>query len=583
MDDPACRIVAYDVLATNKRVFDSLDCPVVALVDSTVEPREPGLAELARLMTHSSASVAFGTIESPDHGRIWPPARIEDLRYREPHSTLLTLVTLQHARRIAPQIVSGEDDGFFRWRVARQAAELGLVCCADIAVGALRPAAAPLSTSIPIDLAGADAEDSVRADLILVYGEIDASVSLYFDGVPPSLKARLRFLRPSSPADDLPHFLASSLVIVVRSFEHLIENGTLDLLDTIRVPFAWFVDDNLVSLAADQEGFAYYSAERVSQFVLRTCGVLASTQVLAEAMTRFGRPVLHWPCVFDDSLARATSHQAVPDELTVGVIGGSFRRRDFADHLLPALVTEGRKRRIAVHARFDLVQGLGDVAVTAEPMQSSFRQFVYRWQTFGCDVVAHPRGEAANMPYKSLGTLLAARYLGAVPLVGGDNAHADLGAAEGVCVASSSSDEWARHLAELSNPAYRRQLFNNLDVWCRKTFDPANVLVLISCLDAWSSPATVSERDARLRRALALPNLHSLGRPPRVEPLAIPDILPFISHVEQPAQPALTFKRRARLALRRVAGAIGVRTDTLKHRQQIGEHLFAKKRDGLPD
>ena len=63
MDDPACRIVAYDALATNKRVFDSIDCPVVALVDSAVEPNEPGLAELARLMTDSSASVAFGTLE----------------------------------------------------------------------------------------------------------------------------------------------------------------------------------------------------------------------------------------------------------------------------------------------------------------------------------------------------------------------------------------------------------------------------------------------------------------------------------------------------------------------------------------
>ena len=442
---------------------------------------------------------------------------MEDLRYREPGSTLLTLVTLEHARRIASEVASGEDDPFFRWRVARRAAELALVCCADIAVGALRSANASSSTTIPIDLAGTGPEQSVRSDLILVYGEIDASVSLYFDGVPAPLKAKLRFLCPSTPADDLPHFLASSLVIVVRSFEHLMENGTVDLLDAMRVPYVWFVDDNFVSLAADQDGFAYYSAERVSEFVLRTCGVLASTEVLAEAMTRFDRPVLHWPCVFDDSLATTGPRQAVADELTVGVIGGSFRRRDFADHLLPALATEGFRRRIEVHARFDLIHDLDDIPVIAEPMQSSFRQFVYRWQTFGCDVVAHPRGEAANIPYKSLGTLLAARYLGAVPLVGRDSVHTVLGPSEGVCVASSSSDGWAQYLAELSDPAYRRQLFDNLDVWCRKTFDPTNVLTLIPCLDAWSSPATVSERDARLRRAMALPNLHSLGRPPKNE------------------------------------------------------------------
>jgi hypothetical protein len=575
MGSPGCRIVGYDALATNRRVFDSIDCPVVALVDSAVEPSEPGLAELARLMMERGASVAFGTLKS-HRGRIRPPARIEDLRYREPGSTRLTLVTLAHARRIASEVGSGEDDPFFRWRFARHAAERALVCSADIAVGTLRSANTSSAMPIPIDLAGTGAEQSVRSDLILIYGEIDASVSLYFDGVPVPLKARLRFLRPSTPVDDLPHFLAASLVIVVRSFEHLMENGTVDLLDAMRVPYAWFVDDNFVSLAADQDGFAYYSAERVSEFVLRTCGVLASTEVLAEAMTRFGRPVLHWPCVFDDSLATTAPRQAVADELIVGVIGGSFRRRDFADHLLPALATEGLRRRIEVRARFDLIHGLGGISVIAEPMQSSFRQFVYRWQTFGCDVVAHPRGEAANMPYKSLATLLAARYLGAVPLVGRDSVHTGLGPSEGVCVASSSSDGWAQRLAELSEPAYRRQLFDNLDVWCRKTFDPSNVLALIPRLDAWSSPATVSERDARLRRAMALPNLHSLGRPPKNEPLALQDIVPFLLYGARP----FGFKARARLAFRTVARAVAVRTGTFEHFKRIRVRLFANKRDG---
>ncbi len=469
---------------------------------------EEGLNALLEHMRVEVAGVGFGAIRIPSGGVVRPPADPEEIRFRR--FACGAAVVFERGLLSTVTAATGWDaaEPHRLWRLCRAACMSSLVVTTDQVIAEAKdPAPTADLARLPPDQAGEVATE-IEPRIILVYGLIEASVSLYFDGLPPSLRRRLRFLRPADPVGDLPHLLAASIVIIVRGFEYFLEEGTLDLLDAMQVPYAWFIDDHLVRLAEDQPGFEYYTAARVGGFMQRCAIVLASTEALAEALGTFGGNVMTWPCVFDASLLAAAPPQG--ERLrTAAVVGGSFRRRALAASVLPALARIDPARRIIVHARFDLAHGLSDNRLRSVPMTNSFRQFVYRWQKLECQIVLHPAGDAANVPYKSPATLLAALYLGAVPIMADEPAYRDLGEG-GFVLAGDTPKAWEAAINALAEPNRRAAAYARLETWCRQTFDPVRSFENVRRLEMVSVAATTSERDRRLRRALAHPDLAGL-------------------------------------------------------------------------
>ena len=540
----------------------------VALVASAAVPDRAAVSSLAADMAAAGAAVGLGTLRLPDGRLHRPPSRLDDLRFRDPACTAVTLVERSHMAAVLADLRPDARDPVLHWRVVRAAVAAGCVLTTDAVVGRLPEHVLP--GPIPIDLAGPRFEPGPRADLILLYGEVEASISLYFDGLPTEVQQRLRFLTPSSPMLDLPHLLAASLVVLVRGFEGPTRAGTLDVLDAMGVPYAWFVDDNVLALRQDQDGFEYYSADRVAAFVARTRGVLASTPTLAAALAPFGRPVLHWPCLFDPSLAGSAASDGEPPAL--GIVGGSFRRDSLLKHVLPALHRADPTGRMTLHARFDLIRGVEDARIRPAPMEPSFRQFVHAWRNHGVGVLLHPAGDAANMPFKSPATLLAARYLGAVAVVARETAYAGLGRAEGVCIAEPDVASWEKEIRDLTHPAARFELFSRLDGWCRATFAPDGAADRLAVLDSWTVPSTPGERDRRLRRALSLTDfpdhaaasLHETRHP---VPLTSPE----------PMTPdPVSLRQRVKWRLLRGARWVAGRTGTLHHARSVRDRFRSR-------
>ncbi len=307
---------------------------------------------------------------------------------------------------------------------------------------------------------------------IVVYGWAQASVSLYFDGLPEDLRRRLLFLSPGSRRRDLAVLATAALVVIVRDFERCARGGVLTALGALGVPFAWFVDDDLTALAREAPGMAYYTHARVAAFARRACAIIVTSPSLGRSLGGLGTPVILWPCVFDASLAAPPS----PEDgvFRIGAFGGEFRRSAFGACVLPAIEALANVRPVVVFATESLAAASTRVPVISAPFDLDFYRFVGTWRGFGLNVVVHPHGETSNIGAKSPASLLVTRYLGAAAVVGDEPAFADVPVDSGVLKMGRDPQSWLNALHSLAAPGKSGQAFDRLDQWARRVFDPQN-------------------------------------------------------------------------------------------------------------
>jgi hypothetical protein len=307
--------------------------------------------------------------------------------------------------------------------------------------------------------------------MIVVYGKQEASVSLYFDGLPTDLRRQMLFLAPDRPEREKEALLDASLVMVVREFGRLVVSGTAAMLRNARVPLIWFTDDDLVALGREEAAFRFYTPARVRRFAAACAALVATSPALARALAPLHRTVLLWPCVLDESLAPSMP-VSPSDALRVGVFGGGFRAASLEAHVLPAMAALRRWRPVTVFAAHGLLAGTPRADVVALPFETDFRSFIARWQTLRLHAVVHPYGRTGNIANKSCASILAAWYLGAVPIVGEEPAYAALGEAEGVLKAAPNPAAWQSALERAADPGEAATLFGRLTAWCRSACDP---------------------------------------------------------------------------------------------------------------
>lgn len=473
---------------------------ILHLIPPGAASASDAVAQAADYMQAEGLDAVLGRVAGADELLSRHPMRIEAHRYLKTEAGAL-LVRGEALARIAEMLAERAWD-------ADWPADLVMALSAGGLVGGLDKVFCRLATGLtakgPDRLAfrRASPEPAPEGDepLILIYGALEASVSVYFDGLPRDLRARLRFLRPGDLFSDLGWLASAGLVVVVRHFEPFLKGGAFDLLREIGVPFVWFTDDDLIALRDEEAAFRFYSKDRVQAFLAHAAGVVTTSPALVERLAALHDTVLLWPCVYDPALAKgAPSPQDAA--FTVGVFGGAFRRTSFVEHVLPALGAPFDGRRARIIAAGDLAARCGAKAVEAAPFEPEYRAFVGQWRRLDLAVVAHPCGVTGNIDNKSRASLLTAAYLGAAPVVGLEPAHAGLSEAEGVMVAGPEPRAWRRCFERLADPHVAAEMFHRLDAWCRSEFDPEAARAQFEALASLAVPGGADASAERWQRA----------------------------------------------------------------------------------
>jgi hypothetical protein len=353
----------------------------------------------------------------------------------------------------------------------------------------------PNSSRLPLRRAGLTRPDDPTAPFILIYGRITASTSLYFEGVPADIAARLRFLEPGDLFSDMPWLCAADLVVVVRGFEHALVTGAVDLLEEIGTPMLWFTDDDFMALAHEAPSLGYYTSDAVRSFARRMSGIGVTSKNLADTLSGYHENVLAFPCVLDRDLwLKRPAVAASPPR--GAAFGGAFRRPSFVSDVLPAARATG----LDVYAGSNLARG--QIGVRTIGARSDFRQFVLEWQRLAPMVVLHPYGETANIANKSLGSILTVAYLGAVPIVGHEPAYADVGEAEGVLKAGPDTGSWREQIARTLDEKARAELAAAFRRWVEASFDPTLARPAFAALSKLAAAGGEDAAAARLDAAL---------------------------------------------------------------------------------
>lgn len=332
---------------------------------------------------------------------------------------------------------------------------------------------------------------------IVVYGDHDASVSLYFDGLPAQWSTKLRFVANAQPEGDVTFLAEAAAVILARDVRHPIETGVVDLLATLAIPTYAFFDDNFTALAAEYPAFAYYSRDALKKALAACTGVIATSPELANWFREeCGVPdPISWPCVVDESLI-PTEGSPDCEELRIGMAGGPFRQRALAADVAPALDAIAARRPVALWVRDD-VSAPTAARVVAVPFDVSFGSFVGRWRTFGIHALVHPRGDTANLRYKTPNALLVALYAGAVPVVEPEPAYEGLREDDGVMVVRDGPAGWERALTQLAEPRFRRLMYERLRAMCTARFADAAAVAALERIAASAPLVDVAELNRR--------------------------------------------------------------------------------------
>jgi len=343
---------------------------------------------------------------------------------------------------------------------------------------------------------------------ILVYGRIGASTSLYFDALATAFPGTLRYLEPGDIFSDLPWLAAAGLVVIVRGFEFAQANGALDLLAELGTPVVWFTDDDFMALGSETAALGSYDERVVQALCGKLAAVVTTSAALATLMASLHQNVLTLPPTVDEALLRRRPSEH--DDNLAAVIGGPFRAASLTQHVAPAARPAGL--RLCVSSAV----GVRPPGSRVQPFSQDFRQFVASWQRMGPGLLLHPYGDTANIGNKSVGTILCAAYLGAVPLVGDEPAYAQLGEAVGVLKATRDPEDWQRQLLRLQDHAFREALRDRVRTWARDACAVENALPTFSQLLELARPSGTAA-DERMVAAVASKALQrSLPRQPRM-------------------------------------------------------------------
>lgn len=342
----------------------------------------------------------------------------------------------------------------------------------------------------------------------------DASTTLCFDFLPPSINGSVRVIRSGTLADvnDLAN---ASCVVVVRDPDHWAHWTAT--AKRMRIPVYYFLDDNLPALVRD-EGFQFHGCEQFEHHRLRMTlrnfnGVLLSTPALVEyfAAHLFHEKLYLLPVSYAAPLPYLPDKLA-SETLTIASIGGRHRQQGIEDMILPALrrlARPSRPIRLIVGGCWgDDLAHLSpkdeineDLQITLIPVELDFMRAVLQLGQHRPDMLVHAPSRTLNNKYKTLNVALAAYLLDSVLVVPNDPPYKPA-AFDGCAVRVDPSDEpraWHRALGDLMEAPNTWERYRAVNAaYCRHEFSgDTSVATLREILQA-GEEITPTRVEARL-------------------------------------------------------------------------------------
>lgn len=327
---------------------------------------------------------------------------------------------------------------------------------------------------------------------IVLTSTCDASTSLYFEYLPPSVRGKIRILL-SEGDFGIAELTSSSCVIVVRALD--IHSKWIQAAKMMRIPLYYFLDDNFVELA--RESYVHpedFSVEALREKLRSFTGVLLSSEALREY---FEANLIHpnlstFPVSYARS-PRARAHVSSETfDLTVASIGGSHRKQGLRDNVLPAL-----QRMASDECKIHFIIGgcnqedsetlerivkSKKLKLTTIPFNVDWNRAVLQLAEYSPDFLIHAPSKTINNKYKTLNVALCAYVLDTV-LVAPNDPPYDIAAFEGAAVRvgpSNDSRAWLQALQSLLSAPETWDGYKKANaMFCREQFSgEQNVRVL---------------------------------------------------------------------------------------------------------
>jgi len=312
-----------------------------------------------------------------------------------------------------------------------------------------------------------------------IFGPLNFSAALIFDGLPPSHRQRLLHIHPDLTDAQLGYYLAGCSAVIMAC--HLLDvrgERVKSMCITMQIPLYCLIDDNPVA-----------TKDRLTSVLRDFVGVLCASAPLAAP---FREDWLHsWirevTPLFDPvkqaKLDRGCANHGEPD-VRIGIMGGDARPEALADVASALSRLDGR---VAVEILTDC-RALPELPFPVRLIDSthSLDEFLMRWNPFAPDILIHARGSFEPASYEYAQLLLIARYLHAAPLV------------------FEATDKQLMESAILAacDPAWRAEKGRWLGARCARAFAPDQNIRVLAEITARHGPVDTVELVVRLRKML---------------------------------------------------------------------------------
>jgi glycosyltransferase involved in cell wall biosynthesis len=351
----------------------------------------------------------------------------------------------------------------------------------------------PWAASLPVD---ARAEIQVmlksRRAIIGIVGRLNASTTLCFDGLLDEFGKNFQIIEwqdlTVTQTRDL--VICDAIILSRALFDH-ISQRVIDYCRQYGIDLYYLIDDNLIVLATEDPIVADYTLDKVRSALEPFKAVLTTSPPLHDyfATNHLHHDIRSFGPTFDRATlekVRKIPREPHPGLLRIGFIGGDFRLAGLQAKVHPALEQLSRQTRVEFIARASDKRAKPPSTVEWRRVSrvDSYDTFIQRWRAFGIDALVHPEGQTLNIDYKTNSVLLAALYIGAVPIITDEAAFAGVGPEQGAIKVAGGPDEWARAIGSISDPDFKREMLSRLERFCLRQFDPiSNAQVIHRILD----------------------------------------------------------------------------------------------------
>jgi hypothetical protein len=344
---------------------------------------------------------------------------------------------------------------------------------------------------------GAEASLTPKGSTIGIFGALNFSTAMIFDGLPQPHRQRLLYIHPDLTDAQLGYYLVGcSAVIMVRHLRDARGERVRSMCAAMQIPLYYLIDDNPVATSDRAPEFGAYIADNLASVLRDFAGVLCTSAPLAAFVreNRLHASVRELTPVFDqakqEKFDRNWSSLAAPD-VRIGVIAGGTHSEALA-RIVPALRGAGQRAAIQVLTDSPELSGL-PFPVRLIDATVSLDEFLTRWKPLGPEILIHARGSFEAASYENAQLLLIARYLGAVPLVFGD---------ESACQGGATAQAIEAAILAACDPAYRAEKRRWLETHCATAFAPGQNIRVLAEIAARSTRVDSVNLVDRLRKMI---------------------------------------------------------------------------------